>query len=317
MVERTYTRVEPWGPQQNPLAYGIGTAWNMFRGKEGMPEYFPGSTVVGLSPYSQQAIDMRAQRGLQGSPAEAAMGNYLLGTLGQQNVNLNPAISQLGATASGAFLGANPYLDAQFGAMTRGLGDQFDRAFANANATFGAGGRTGSGAHQQMLRDMSSDYATRLGDVAANLYGGNYQQERARQLQATGQLGNLYSQIGSQQQGAANMVPALSALQYGNLDQLAQAGAGLDQQARAELQDQINRHQFQQSAPWDYLNRFMGVVGQPYGSATSAPSQSPNAAMTALGGAGTGAAVGSMFGPIGMGIGGLIGGVGGLLGGLL
>lgn len=314
-TERQINETRPWGGQRDYITRGLRWA-EQWAGSH-VPEYFPGSTVVDFSPYSAASIEARAQRGLQGSAQERALGGYLNSALGQNQVDLNPAIAQLQQTAAGGSLYGNPFLDAQYEQATRQMGGQFDRALSGVNATFGAGGRTGSGIHQQAVQGAAGEYARQLGDTATQIYGGNYQQERDRQMAASSQLGNIYSQIGQNQLAAAGMVPGYSNLQYQNINQLGQAGAMMDEQARAQLQDQINRWDFAQSAPYNQIQQYMNVVGQPYGtqSISYGNGGGGNAALSALGGAGTGASIGSAFGPWGTAIGAGVGALGGFIGG--
>ena len=92
-----------------------------------------------------------------------------------------------------------------------------------------------------------------MGDALANLgtqiYGQNYQQERGRQMQA------------------AQLAPGLAGLDFNNIAALSQVGQTRENQAGQELQDQINRFNFQQQEPNQRLRDYMATVaGGSFGS---------------------------------------------------
>jgi hypothetical protein len=91
------------------------------------------------------------------------------------NQTLAPGgLQQLQNTISGQYLdpATNPYLNQTYDAAARQITPR-------VNSLFEASGRYGSGAHQGVLGQTLSDLGT-------NIYGGNYNNERARQLAAAG-----------------------------------------------------------------------------------------------------------------------------------
>ena len=320
----------PWGPLHEPILQGVNMAETLMGTP---PAYYSGSTVNPFSQTTEQAMQARYNRAMQGSPQEQAFGGYLSGAMGQGQFNLAPAgvaanqaiggmgagTSQLAQTAGGANLYGNPFLDAQFNAASANMGQQFDRAASRIDASFGGGGRAGSNAHAQAMGDAAGQFSDSLSSLGANIYGGNYQAERDRQMQASnvlqqgglaggGLLGNLYGNVDQSMARAATMTPAHSAMQYGNIDQLGQVGSMVDQQAQNYLQDDINRFNFSQQAPWDRVGQYMGIVNSPSGGTMRQTGGGPGDVAQALGGAGTGAATGYMVGgPWGAAAGGIIG----------
>lgn len=141
-------------------------------------------------------------------------------------------------------------------------------------------------AQAQILPEIQSRYArggqfgsalSRIGEAKAiaDVFAGQYGQERQRQLQAAG------------------MIPALGAATYADLERL-----------RAVSQE-----------PWQRLERFQEIVGKPYGAETESLQypQRGSRAGGILGGGLSGAQLGmQMGGPYGAAIG---AGLGGLLGG--
>lgn len=235
----------PWGPQGQALQYGFNEARNQYQ--QGGPQD-PASAYAGLSDLTNQGIG-NAQQG------------------GQQ------AFDMLSGTVGGQYLGdSNPYLQDVVARSSRDV-------MSGLNSTFGAGGRTGGGLHQQAL-------GTALGDVATSVYAPAYEQERNRMMQAAG------------------MMPQAAQMQI---------GAGQLQQQDAYNQQLAQIAQGNQ--PYTNLDRYMGLVGGGnYGGTQTAQGQDRGALGGALGGAATGAAIGSIIPGIGTGIGAGIGGAAGLLG---
>ena len=86
-------------------------------------------------------------------------------------------------TLKGDFLNSNPYLDATFDKASGRVTENFtDAVMPGINATFGSGGRTGSGLHTQAIGDAQDELGNDLSGLATDIYGGNYQQERNRMM---------------------------------------------------------------------------------------------------------------------------------------
>jgi hypothetical protein len=234
------TTTNPWAPQGAALQFGMDEAKNQYTGG-GMQD--PNSAYAGLSALTQQGI-----------------GNVQQG--GQQ------AFDMLSKTAGGGFMGdSNPYLQDVVARSSRDV-------MSGLNSTFGAGGRTGGGLHQQAL-------GTALGDVATNVYAPAYEQERNRMMQAS------------------SMMPQAAQMQI---------GAGQIQQQDA-LSQQLAQ-MAQNNQPYTDLSRYMGLIsgqGGMGGSQISPGTQGRGAVAGAAGGAMAGGAVGGPYGAL---AGGILGGAG-------
>lgn len=163
--------------------------------------------------FGQQNIDPAAAAmqggGMVGSAANAMQGMTGYGGLGEaQSFAGSPAMGalpssqhyaqnqmgvggagnrQLGQTAGGAFLGSNPYLDQMFDRAAGRAGEAFnENVIPGINATFGAGGRTGGGIHQEMMGNAQRQFGRDLQDMAADIYLPAYESERDRMVQAAG-----------------------------------------------------------------------------------------------------------------------------------
>lgn len=209
-----------------------------------------GPSVVPFSQQTNQALNLQQNRALGGSPL------------------VSSAQGLTNSTLNGDFLNSNPYLDATFDRAAGAVNRSLDETYARSG------------------RDLDSNMAVRadqLNNLATNIYGGNYQNERDRQM------------------GALGAAVPLAREDYFDISQLGNVGAAVEGQAQNIL-----------DAPFMALERFnAGLSGAPMGqtSSTTTPLYS-NPAGGLLGGALTGAQLAPM---LGMG-GGMGAGLGGLLG---
>jgi hypothetical protein len=166
----------------------------------------------GVSGPGDSVVANAAGGGMQ----NAATG--LAGRMATQNPNANPANAYLGSMASSGSL--NPYLDSLFNASSKPVIDQI-------NAQFGAGGRTGSAANQQLLTQN-------LGDMSAQIHANGWQNAINNQLAATGQIQGAFDNAqGRNLQGASllgnlsgqNLDRQLGAANQQNSDALSRFGA--------------------------------------------------------------------------------------------
>jgi hypothetical protein len=231
-----------------------------------VPQYFPEATYVPFSGQTEAAMQLQEQRALAGSP--------LLGSSQQEIQNI----------LSGQYLdpATNPYLQQAYERAAGGVKSDIASQFAKA-------GRYGSGA-------MTETLGKSLGDIASQIYGGAYQQERARQLQA------------------AQLAPQLAQQDYADISRLAQVGQSREGLQEAALADAMQRFQFEQQKPYTKLREYLASIGAPAAQQTvSAQPIYRNLGANLLGGATSGAYLGSLVPGIGP-MAGAIGG--GLLGGL-
>lgn len=285
----TVQKADPWSGLQPYLSQLYQSAGNWFN--QPGPSYYPGQTVAGQAPETEAALQMGTQRALAGSPNVAAAQ--------QQNLN----------TIGGQYLNSNPYLNDMYQSATQPLVSQFRNAVAPSLASqFSSAGRFGSGAHQQALTSAEQPLAQGLASAASSIYGGNYENERARQ------------------QAATMAAPSLAQADYTNLDKLMGIGQYRQQTAQDLINANIQRYNYGQNQPLDKLQALNALLqgGQAYGTKTgeTQTSTNRNPFTGALGGAsaamGLGNLIGGITGSTGFGaIGGPIGlGIGALLGGL-
>jgi hypothetical protein len=212
------------------------------------------------------------------------------------------------ATAAGAYLGYNPFLQGTFQAAARPIGMEFQKNLANIESQASRAGRYGSGAMAQMQTGAAEALAQNLAGLGERLGYQGYQEERRLQEQAlnrqvtaqqnallaqlqaaqglgTTQYQQLQSQIqaaqgisGAQEKAAttrleaAKLAPTLAGEDFTQAQRLLQAGQAQEAYGEQALGADIARFNFLQQAPYSQLQSYLGAVyGAPTGTITSAP----------------------------------------------
>jgi hypothetical protein len=282
------------------LTQGLERAQSLFLTGQ-QPEFFPGQTYVSPSAATTEAIAQQEAIARQQSPV-----------LQQAQQAYQTSLGQVGQTATGGFLNANPYQQAMMEAATRPLTQQFSQAvLPGISSLYSRSGRLGSGAMERALGTATEAYGRSLGDITANIAGTQYQQERGLQQQAQMQQAQL-----------AGLAPQFYGQQFLPSQTLAQVGAQQEAIAAQPLQEQLARYQFGQQLPYQQLQGYLSsVYGTPLGqygtSTTNAPTYQ-NRGAGVLGGGIAGGLGGYALGQAFPAIGGTYGALGGAaLGGLL
>lgn len=307
---RQTTTTEPPAFIRPFMEYGAQQSRGLY--ETGGPQYYPGNTVVPFSGQTEAALGLTEQRALQGSPVVGAAQNYATNTL-----NTAPS-SQFGgagnpfATGANPYgSGSNPYLDATFNRAADSVQNRIQSGFAGAGRNIEAG------------RPVA---AQEMNDLAAQIYGGDYANERNRQL-AYGQqqlgigasgyeserdrMASDLDRQRSMQFAAAGLAPQLANQDYVDLSALQGVGGQVEDLAGRLMEDQAARWDYGQNAPQinldNYLSRITGAY--PGQNATQTTPTYRNRTAGAAGGALAGAQMGSTFGPWGTAIGAIAGGV--------
>jgi hypothetical protein len=191
----------PWAPAVPNLEMGLTNARTLSGDVSNFTPTYSGSTQAGIAGLEGAAPNLTGARD--------ALGNVVPGSTQGFNVGLG----QMSNVASGAMLGANPYLDDVIAQSREGVTNAVNGQFAGA-------GRYGSAAHTGALTKG-------LGQMEMNARMGNYSTERAAQDNAARGL------YGGGFQGAA-MGGALDQSQLTPYQVMLQAGALRDAQSEAE-----------------------------------------------------------------------------------
>lgn len=165
------------------------------------------------------------------------------------------------------------------------------KATDSINGMFSGSGRYGSTANQNAV-----------GETVGNIY--------------TSGLTNQYNQDIANKLSLSAQAPQLDAMRYGDAQKLIDIGAAQRGELQSENQSNIDRHNAQQSRPWDQLSLYNNIIGGLGGGSGTQTTygQQGSPLYSILGGAATGAGIAGQLG-----LGGLLGGgttaLGGLLGG--
>jgi hypothetical protein len=266
--------------------------------------------------------------------------------------NLGEAIDMTRATARGDFLGGSPGLQGAIDRALDPVQDRIQSQFARAGRmgsganqevlTRGLSDAASNIAYQDYSRERQNQLAAQqnLAGLQAQQFGTQLSglnalgslsgQDLARQLSGASalssadqarmqrQLAGLGGQASTSAQDlarrmqGAQLAPQFADLDYQGAERLAAVGSAREQQSQAELQDAINRYNFDQNVDAQKLQNFMGLVGGgTVGSSQSQPVfRNPLAGGLggALGGAQLGASLGfnPLYGAIGGGLLGLM-----------
>jgi hypothetical protein len=110
-------------------------------------------------------------------------------------------------------------------------------------------------------------------------------QQFSTQLQAAQGLTGAEQGAANVRLAASQLAPGMAAQDYADIQRLLQVGQMGEQYQQQELQDQLNRFNFQQQAPFRALQQYLSFIGGvPAGQQQVAPEYT-NPAATALGGA--------------------------------
>lgn len=213
---------------------------------------YPYETVAPFTQDQLSAMDAVRKRAQAGSPLVNAAQAEQQATIGGQYLNpsTNPYLQQTYDQAAGRMADA----------FSRGTAAQTDATFARAGAFGGSAWNEMQGANQRALGDS-------LAGLAANLYGGNYNAERARQQQAS------------------QFAPNLAAQDYRDAEALLNVGGMQQQLGQQYLTDDYQRFQHAQQYPYTQFQTLGAMFSPNFGMQNSQTTPGVGAGMGALGGA--------------------------------
>lgn len=232
----------------NKLIHGTPQAWDRNRkphkggggGETVTKQEIPPELKPLATAYTDKAIGLSQQgynpyQGQRYADLNAVQGTGLGMTIDralQGSYTVDNAESQLNDVISGG--NTNPYLDAMYDQAA-------GKVAGSVNSNFAQAGRYGSGAHTGALTEG-------LGNMATNLYGGAYEADRGRQMQAIG------------------MAPEFAQQDYQDAGQVMNAGQILQDQQQQNLDYGYEQYQEQQNLPYKQLAAMSGVFGSNLGS---------------------------------------------------
>ncbi len=219
----------PWEATQPHLRRIFGEAERLY--DEESPTYFPGSTVVGFSPQTEQALRMTEGQVMGGSPIRAAGEAEMMATLG------------------GDYLEGSPFFEGAFEAQVRPTVQRYaEELLPGLQSSFTGGGTRGSSSEAAAAGRMMDSYTRALSDTGGTLAFQNYANERANQ------------------NAAMRMAPEYAMTRFAEPQMLANVGAARENLAQAQLADEVQRHNFEQNIQANKLAQYLGIVGGGFGS---------------------------------------------------
>lgn len=223
------------------LQGGIQDLTNLYHAG-GAPDYYPSQTFASMSPQTRQALDMITGRATSGSPVTGAAQGLATDVLG------------------GAYLDPtkNPTFQTALAASHEPQNRQFlDKILPGITSAFEGSGRTGSGLHENMVRDSTMDLMTAQANADAQAGNSFYNAERDRMT------------------GMAGMAPQLANSDYLDAMMLGQAGGTAEDWAQKPIDQSIAQYNYTNNKDWDYINRYLGSLGAGYpGGSTTGTSTS-------------------------------------------
>lgn len=244
----------------------------------GVQRALSGSPVMGAAnSQAQQTLDGNYLWNGQASPGLTSFANQQGNTAtnglarlgaggfnipGQGNLQyladhgINPAdngtLVQIG---NGAMLNRNPFVDKMFGQASQQVGQQFSQNVMPGIASMFAGaGRYSSNQMGSQLGQAQQQYGNTLDNLATQIYGGNYQNERGLQQNALEQLNQQGIASGQAQLGAASQLGQQGfqglGVQGNAFGQLGQFGtSALNTMSQAFAQERNNQMQAMGQSP--------------------------------------------------------------------
>jgi hypothetical protein len=211
------------------VTYGLEEGKRLY--ESGTPTFFPGQTYVSPSEQTQQALKMAQERAMAGSPLTGA------------------AQAETLATIQGR--GVNPFLAGALEQTNRLSGEDYLRNIQKLQSGASSMGRYGSAAQGQLTGQAQDVYARALAEQGGQLAYQSAEAERARQMAAVG------------------AAPQMAQADYADIQRLLSVGGAREAQSAAELQDAMNRFNFQQNLPQMKLSQFANLFSSvPQGSTT-------------------------------------------------
>lgn len=240
----TTTKSDPWEGQQPFLKSGFSSIAQQFGlspdgsgtvNANALPDYYPGQTIASNSPETNLALQARTGRALYGSPLTTAAQNQLTSTL------------------NGDYLNSNPYIDQTYNQAAGNVVNKYNEITnPGIDSAFTKGGRFGSGAYASARNQSDRTAAQELGNLATNIYGQNYANERQNQIQ-----GQLYA-------------PDLANQDYYDINQLSAVGDYNTNLSQAQIDADMARYNYNANKPLNALQQYQQMIQGNYGGTSTA-----------------------------------------------
>lgn len=231
---------EPWKEQIPYLTYGFEQAKNQYNTPK---SYYAGQTYASPSDATLLGLQRQQDRATNGSALFSAGRDQNLKTINGDY--LNPA--------------SNPYLSGAIDVANQGSIRGFNNSvIPQLQSSFSANGRYGSGLQNQSQIDASNTLLNQLGNNASNISYSNYGDERGRQASAMA------------------TAPAYAAADYNDIANLQDVGRSREAITQQGIDEAMNRYNYNQDAPGNALEQYMGLINGNYGGTTTSTQRNPS-----------------------------------------
>lgn len=240
MASQTQT-TSPWGPLQEPITNAVDSYSNLVS----QPlEYFPTSTVAPQSANTQAGTSALAGT----APTQTATSNQATRAY---NFNLNNLLNPE----------SNPFLRAS---ADNAVSVVMENLMKNVLPYVGRGavqaGGYGGTAHANLDLNAINNAVREGMNMTENMYSNNYGNNLQAYMQSLG------------------MTPMIQQAQTTPAQTMLQAGGITDAYNQAVLNDEVNRHNFEQTAQMDVLDRYLRTLfGGPGGQVVGTEETDPSA----------------------------------------
>lgn len=197
--------------------------------------FFPGQTYVSPSEATQAALQAAQQRAMSGSPIQAAAQQEYLSTVQGR--------------------GVNPFLEGALAGANRQATEAYTRGVQGLQSKASSMGRYGSNAMGQQVGQAQDIFGRNLAENAGQLAYQSAEAERNRQM------------------AAVTGAPAYAQADYQDIQKLLTAGQGVESYQQKELQDAINRYNYEQTLPQQKLQQFTNLFTSVPSGGTSTTTQ--------------------------------------------
>jgi hypothetical protein len=287
--QKTTTTAGPWGPQTPYLKYGLEASKNQLI--QGMPDYYPGRTMVGVDPAMQASWDATA--GYATSPLaqaqQAAAMQSLMGTYGTGGAAQRYGTGLMGPMSQGRYAGMTPFSGSQYGDLLAGkvntahlqptieaMGHDIRKSFEpqmQKLRDMGVGYQPGGGSKTaQQTERVMGELGGALTRAAAPMYSQAYQQAQQMRMPAAqmglgaqqfGQgLGIQGGQLAQRSLALAPQVQGMPLQMYGALGQVGKDKMGYGQEMINRDMQRYNYDMMKgRQALQDYLRNVTGQYG--------------------------------------------------------
>ena len=224
----------------------LGQAQNLY--EQGLPEYYQGATVSGLTPAQMESMNLTSNWVTGGSQD----------MMGSMNKNYMDMMSGRVNTGPGS-----PYGD-MADAYRRMATDQANQLMGDVRSNQVMSGQYGGSSRGDIMNNKVVDAANeQLSNNLAMMYGNAYQQAQDQRTAALGQYGNIM-----------NMPLEMSKALYNRV------GLPQQQQNQAVMDDAKQRYDYAAMAPWQNLAQYANFISGNMGGTNTLTEKSGSSSST-------------------------------------